>query len=240
MDDSFERLPLERLAKRSLYDDSEEFERLPNYGEVPDEDEEALMDEYRERQRKVNDNWQLSQMRAQAGDWYGLVERYVVEGDELVLSDQATKCKMNCIIVGEKVTDDGRLSEAVRGVDRTLEIETVELGADGKPVEGEGEGAAEESESTKVVLAPADFRGENGNQAIANCYTLSFVDRSRGTLVHELGIRGSDLNMNLRTRIRCSYSLAGTAGTGKPDAGGGASAPLGSLRLSQLDIVRER
>ena len=77
---------------------------------------------------------------------------------------------------------------------------------------------------------PPRHRGENGNQAIANCYTLSFVDRSQGTLGHELGIRGSDLNMNLRTRIRCSYGLAGT-----PD---GVSAP--SLRLSQLDIVRER
>ena len=78
----------------------------------------------------------------------------------------------------------------------------------------------------------ASVRGENGNQAIANCYTLSFVDQGQGTLVHELGIRGSDLNMNLRTRIRCSYGLAGT-----PD---GASAPSASLRLSQLDIVRER
>ena len=90
-----------------------------------------------------------------------MVERYVVEGDELVLSGKTTKCKMKCIIMGEKVTDDGRLSEAVRGVDRTLEIETVELGADGEPLEpleGGAEGVAGESGSTKVVLAPADFR----------------------------------------------------------------------------------
>ena len=84
----------------------------------------------------------------------------MVEGDELALSGQTTKCKMNCIIMGEKVTDDGRLSEAVKGVDRKIEIETVELlvGADGGPTEGGGRKTAGESRSTKVVLAPADFR----------------------------------------------------------------------------------